>query len=224
MAKAETSIKYIAINKANTQMVIAVSIASFITVFSLVAAHSLWGQKSYQSRVTTAETQANTQLKANIQSVNALVSSYQGFVNTPNNVLGGSSTGSGSIDGDNATIVLDALPSKYDFPALIASLEKLLKAQNFNVTAISGTDDEVAQSASASSTPQPIAMSFSFTVSNANYTSVQALIATLEKSIRPIQIDTMTLSGGANDMQLTINAHTYYQPEKDLKVTTKVVK
>lgn len=51
MAKLDISAKHLAINKANSQIVAAVAIASFVTIFSLVAASSLWGQKGYQSRV-----------------------------------------------------------------------------------------------------------------------------------------------------------------------------
>jgi hypothetical protein len=190
-----------------------------------VAASSLWSQKGYQSRVIAATRKADTQLKANVKAETSLVGSYKAFVSTPTNVIGGNPTGTADNDGDNAKIVLDALPSKYDFPALTASLEKILKAKNLTVTGITGTDDEVAQSAAqSSSTPQPVPMPFSFTVSGANYPAVQDLISTLQRSIRPMQIDSLTISGAANSMQVVVNAHTYYQPEKVLSVTTKVVK
>lgn len=225
MAKAEVSTKRLAISKANGQMVAAVAIASFVTIFCLVAAHSLWGQKSYLSRVTSAKEKANTQLKANAAAVDNLVASYKTFVSQQPNAIGGNSAGSGDKDGDNAKIILDALPSNYDFPALASSIEKIMKDKNLTATSISGTDDEIAQSGNnGSASPQPVSMPFSFTIAHANYPQVQDLIGTLEKSIRPMVVDTVQLSGGVNDMQLTVTAHTYYQPEKDLSITTKVVK
>ena len=225
MAKAEVSTKRLAISKANGQMVAAVAIASFITVFCLVAAHSLWGQKSYLSRVTAAKEKANTQLKANVDAVDSLVSSYKTFVGKQPNAIGGNPPGSGDKDGDNAKIILDALPSNYDFPALASSIEKIMKDKNLNATSISGTDDEVAQAGtSASASPEPVTMPFSFTVAHASYAQIQDLIGTLEKSIRPMVVDTVQLSGGVTDMQMTVTAHTYYQPDKDLSITTKVVK
>jgi hypothetical protein len=221
----EFSIKLLGIGKANAQMVAAIAIASFVTVFCLVASQSLWSTQRYQSRVIAAKEKANTQLKANEKAVDSLVASYKSFVTTGNNVLGGSINGTGDNDGDNAKIVLDALPSKYDFPALTSSLEKIFKDQNLNVTSITGTDDEVAQSATASSaSPATVTMPFSFTISNASYSSVQNLISILQRSIRPISIDSLTLAGGANDMQFTVNAHTYYQPGKDLSITKQVVR
>lgn len=224
MANLEVSNKHVAISKANAQMVAAVAIASFVTIFCLVASSSLWSQKNYQSRVIAAKDKANTQLKDNVKAVNSLIDSYKVFINSTTNAIGGSSVGGGDNDGDNAKIVLDALPSKYDFPALTSSIEKILQDQHLTVSDITGTDDEVAQSSTPSSaTPQPVAMPFGFTVSNANYSQVQNLIATLQLSIRPIVIDTLNLNGGASDMKITLDAHTYYQPEKDLSITTKAV-
>ena len=223
MAKLELSGKHLAIDKANTQMVAVVAVASFVTVFCLVAANSLWGQKNYQSRLIAAKEKANTQLKANIKAVDTLVSHYKAFTGTSTNVIGGSTSGTGDNDGDNAKIVLDALPSKYDFPALTSSLEKVFKDRKLNVNAISGTDDELAQSA-ATGSPQPVPMPFGFTLSGVSYAQVQDLINTLEHSVRPIQIDTITLAGSANNMQATVEAHTYYQPSIELKVRTQVIK
>jgi hypothetical protein len=117
------------------------------------------------------------------------------------------------------------LPSTYDFPALTSSLEKIVNGLGLKLSSITGTDDQVNQQKNNSSpTPQPVTMAFALTVSGANYNSVNQLVGTLQQSIRPIQIDTLELSGGINDMSATINAHTYYQPAKDIGITKKVVK
>lgn len=218
------STKRIAIDKAGAQMMAAVSIASFITVFSLIAANAVWSQHGYLSRITEEKEKAHKTLLANVKAVDDLNKSYKAFISTSTNVIGGTTTGTGDNDGDNAKIVLDALPPQYDFPALASSLEKIMNDHNYSGT-IGGTDDQVAQQANQkSSSPQPVAIPFTLTVVNSNYASVQDLVSLLQRSIRPIQIDTLTVSGGASSMQLTVSAHTYYQPEKDLKITTKVVK
>ncbi|MGC1176703.1 MAG: hypothetical protein WA843_01415 [Candidatus Saccharimonadales bacterium] len=225
MAKAAISSKHLAITKANAQMVIIVAVASFITIFCLVASHAVWSQTRYQAKITSGNQKAHQQLQKNISAFNNLVTSYQAFNSASSNVIGGTSTGTGDNDGSNAKIILDALPSAYDFPALASSLEKVLSDGSFHVTSITGTDDQVSQQTNISSpNPQPVSMPFSFTISNANYASIQQLITKLQSSIRPIQIDTMDLSGGANDMTLTVSAHTYYQPAKSLNITKKVVK
>jgi hypothetical protein len=225
MAKFDLSTKHVAISKTNARMVAIVGVASFITVFCLVAAQAVWSQTRYQARVTSTDETAHQQLLKNIQTFNNLVSSYQAFNSTANNVIGGLTSGTSDNDGDNSKIILDALPDSYDFPALTASVEKILTDRNFTIGSITGTDDQLAEQSNTSSpNPQPVSIPFSFSVTNANYTSVQQLITALQQSIRPIQIDSMTLSGGTTDMTLTVNAHTYYQPAKNLGITQKVVK
>jgi hypothetical protein len=225
MSKIEISTKRLAIGKANTQIVVVVGVASVVTVFCLVAAQAVWGQTQYQARVTKAATAAHKQLVSNVQSYDNLQTSYQAFDSSPINALGGSSTGSGNNDGDNAKLILDALPSSYDFPALTSSIEKILTDGNYSIGGITGTDDQLTeQTNSVAASPQPVSMPFSFTVTNANYASVQQLITKLQQSIRPIQIDSMTLSGASNSMEVTVNAHTYYQPGKSLGITKQVVK
>lgn len=223
MANAAILTKRMAINKANTQMVIAVAAASFVTIFCLVASRAVLSQNAYQSRVTTAKEKANTQLKNNISAYSQLAQSYQAFVSKPTNIIGGNTNGSGDRDGDNAKIILDALPSSYDFPALTSSLAKILKG--YNVSGITGTDDQVNQQINTSSgSPQPVSMPFSFSVDNLSYSSVGQLINTLQQSIRPLQIDSINLSGAAGSMTLTVNAHTDYQPGKSVSITKQVVK
>jgi hypothetical protein len=225
MANTDTITKRVAISKANAQMVTFVAVASFVTIFSLVAAKTLWSQSAYQSRVISAKNIANKQLVQNINSYNILTASYKTLVDTPTNVIGGQSSGSGSKDGNNAKIILDALPPAYDFPALTATIGNILTTSGLKVSNISGIDDEINQlNNTTSPDPQPISMPFSFNVNNSNYQAVSQLVNTLQLSIRPIQIDTILMSGSASDMTFTISAHTYYQPSKSLSITKRVVK
>lgn len=225
MANIQISTKRIAITKANAQMVIAVGVASFVTVFCLIAAHAVYEQNTYDAKVVTAKEKAHTQLKANISAFNGLVSAYKTFDASGTNVLGGSRDGTGDKDGSNSRIVLDALPSSYDFPALASSLEKILTKQNYALSSISGTDDQLTQQANkASATPAPVEMPFSFTITGANYEATQKLMTTLESSIRPLQIDTLSISGGSSSMSVDVAAHTFYQPGKSVNISSEVVK
>lgn len=218
------SSKRVQIDKANVNIVIAVSVAAFVLVFSLIASKSLLAQRSYQAKVIAKKEVANKQLLDNLKAADSLVSSYKQFVSTPNNVIGGNPVGQGDRDGDNAKIVLDALPSKYDFPALATSLEKILTDQNYKITGITGTDDELNQSAlKQSSTPVTVEIPFSVAVSG-NYASMQNLLQVFERSIRPFKIQTLSFSGKDQELNATVTALTYYQPEKTLNIRTEVVK
>jgi len=212
------------INKANTRIVIYVSVAAFILVFSLVATKTLVSQAAYQNRVITAKRAAVNQLKADIAATSKLKSSYDAFVNTPENALGGNPHGTGAQDGDNAKIVLDALPSSYDFPGLTTALDNLLSAQNgIKINSISGTDDELNQANNqSSSSPQASPIPFSVSVTG-NYASMQNVINVFEHSIRPIQVQAVQMNGASNGLTMNVTAQTYYQPAKSLNINKKVV-
>jgi len=225
MAIAEISTKRIAISKANAQMVIIIAVASFISVFCLVAAKAVLSQNNYQARVISAQDKATKQLGDNLKTYDTLYSSYQGFTSAPTNIIGGTSTGGSGNDGNNAQIILDALPSTYDFPALTTSIQKILNSQGASISSIGGTDDQLNQQSNKNSpNPKPVSMPFTFSINNASYQLVQQVISTLQLSIRPIQIDSLTLSGSTGNMQLTVNAHTYYQPAKTVNITPKEVR
>jgi len=225
MAKPKALTKRLAISKASTQMVAIVAAASFVAIFCLVASKAVLGEYQYQSKVSGAKEKARDQLNKNLESFNGLAASYQIFDSKTTNVIGGSKDGTGDKDGSNSSIILDALPSAYDFPALASSIEKILTNSGLSITSVTGTDDQLNQQSNGSSaSPKPVEMPFSFTVNHANYQSVQDLVKTLQLSVRPIQIDSLELSGGTGDMTMTVNAHTYYQPAKSLQITKKVVK
>jgi len=225
-ATVAVSTKRMLIDKANARIVAYVSVAAFILVFSLVATKTLVSQAAYQNRVISKKRTAVNQLKTDIAATGQLKTAYKAFTGTPQNVLGGNPDGTGSQDGDNAKIVLDALPSSYDFPGLTASLEALLSKQNVKIDSIAGTDDEVAQSVNQSSiTPQPVAIPFTVSVEGSYVNGdAQKVVTTFEKSIRPIQIQQLTLSGGDDKVTLNITAQTYYQPAKSLNIQKQVVK
>lgn len=225
MAKLESSTKRVAISRANAQMVIVLSIGVFITVFCLFAAKAVWSLNSYQSRVIDAKQETYTTLKKNIDNYNKLARSYRAFNAASTNVIGGTPGGTGDNDGSNSKIILDALPSSYDFPALTSSVEKIVLKSNLKITSISGTDDQVAQEANSTSVnPEIVPIPFSLTVNNANYAGVQTLIESFQKSIRPMQIDKIIVSGGGDDISITVDGHTYFLPGKEVSVTKKVIK
>ncbi|HKR82230.1 MAG TPA: hypothetical protein VJR27_04515 [Candidatus Saccharimonadales bacterium] len=224
MARTQSITKRNLITKANKRIVVATAVAAFVVVFALFAAKSLIGQMAYQNKVISGKKKAVAQLKSDLSARDTLVNSYKTFVNTPLNLIGGNPQGTGANDGDNSKVTLDALPSKYDFPALATSLEKIINDQGLQIVSISGTDDEIAQSANqSSSNPQPVKMPFQIQV-NGSYAAVQNLISVFDRSIRPFQIQTVELSGTDSSMMATIGANTYYQPEKNLNIKTEVVK
>lgn len=211
------STKHNQINKENTTIFIVVAVAAFITVFSLVSLKALVDKRSYQSRVITRKEAAKKQLETNVSAVQALEASYIEFASRSTNIIGGSSAGEGDRDGDNARIVLDALPSKYDFPALTSSLEKILSQNSaYQLESITGTDEEISQRDNTSSA-EPVPMPFSVSV-RGNDNAVKQLLNTLERSIRPVTVQRLSLSSSGAGVEVEVQAQTYYKPEKQLNI------
>lgn len=225
MAKQVMSTKRVAIGKANAQLVIIVAVAAFVTVFCLIASKAVLSQNQYNARVVSAKEKAQNQLEDNVVAFDKLEKSYTAFNTTSTNVIGGIAAGTGDNDGANSKIILNALPSTYDFPALTSSIEKVLSDRGLKVSSITGTDDQVNQQGNlSSSNPKVTEIPFTFTVTGANYQAVNELFKAMQASIRPIVVDKLDVSGSASDMSVTVTAHTYYQPAQNLKPDLKVVK
>jgi hypothetical protein len=215
------SLKRVGIDKTNSRILATMAISAFLTVFFLVASYMLFTQLTYQNRVIKEKKKAVAQLKENLTARDSLVSSYTTFAESGQNFIGGTSTGNGPKDGNNAKLVLDALPSTYDYPALTTSLEKVALDQKVKIGGIVGSDDQVNQQLKADSSA-PIEMPFEVRLAG-DYGAIQRLINAFDLSIRPIQFKSMKLSGDEKEVTANIIAQTFYQPEKKLDIKTKVV-
>lgn len=214
-----------ALNKTNAQVLAIVAAACFGTIFCLFAAKTVLSNNSYLAKVISEKQKVRDQLQDNQEEFGKLKAAYTAFDGASSNIIGGVKDGSGDNDGSNSKIILDGLPPTYDFPALTSSVEKLVKDVNLRVSGIQGTDDQLNQQANAASpSPQTVEMPFSFTVENANYASVQKVVSATQKSIRPLHIDKVTVSGGGSNMTLTLDIRTFYQPAKNVDYKTRTVK
>ncbi len=205
--------KHIQIDKANSLALIAAAITTAVVIFSLVASQALLKRMSYQNKVISLRSKAASQLSKNVKAADTLNSAYQTFDSTPESVIG--------TKDKNSKIVLDSLPSKYDFPALATSLEGLISGSGNKITSIGGTDNE-AQASQDSAEPTPVDIPILIGASG-NFTSAQKLILDLERSIRPVKIASLDLTGSDSNLQIAVNAKTYYQPEKKLDIKQVIV-
>lgn len=196
-----------------------VSIAAVALIATLVVSKGLWSRASYLGSVADKKEAAVTQLEANKQALGELEKAYEEFAGRNPNMLGGNSTGLDARDGSNATLVLDALPSKYDFPALSSSVERLLTG--YSITEFSGTDDSVAQAAAAD-VVGPVEMPFTLGVKT-TYDGFKQMITSFNKSIRPFQVTKLELSGSNTSLEISVQAKSYYQPERGMQITEEQV-
>lgn len=218
MQNKQKGAKQAAVDKNQTTIFAVVAIASVITVGSLMVAKGLWSQSSYLGKVADKKEAAVKQLKDNKVAVASLTEAYNKFNEQSPNLLGGTTTGNGPRDGSNGTLILDALPNTYDFPALTSSLERLLVG--YLIDGINGSDDSLAQESMPAGVP--VEMPFTFDVST-SYDGFKQLLDSFNKSIRPFNIVKLELSGVNSDLKVTVEAKSYYQPDAGLEITSEVV-
>ncbi|MDQ3123602.1 MAG: hypothetical protein M3Q14_02880 [bacterium] len=236
MANPPKNTKKAQVDKSKTLIFATVTMASIVVVALLMVSKGLWGQASYLGRVADKKEVAVNQLEANKAAVDALKTSYQTFESQDPNLLGGKPAADGDRDGSNASLVLDALPSKYDFPAVASSLEKLLFG--YEINAVSGaatsavvtpapvtttTTGTTTATTQATTPTGPTEIPFSFEVTT-NYNGFKQLINSFKRSIRPFHITKVELSGTNNALDVTVEGKTFYQLEGGLKIVSEEVK
>jgi hypothetical protein len=212
---AKTSVKRILIDKANSTILIIMCVALALLIFSLFSARSLFKQASFRSRVIKEKRETADTMKANDRAIGELIESFKTFDSAPESVIG--------TTDKNSKIVLDALPSQYDFPALATSLEKILTDGGYDITGISGVDNELGEVDDRTATPEPIEIPFNLSLKG-DSSKARSILLDLERTIRPIHILNLSINGSDSDLRININAKTYYQPGKSLEVTKEEVK
>jgi hypothetical protein len=221
------STKHLQIDKAQSRLLAIVIAATVLTVFCLLSSKALISQARYHRRVLDARREAVKQLQTNVNSAQQLVKYYNDVFegNNPVNLIGGQNTSDPNAqppNGNNARLVLNALPSKYDFPALITSVAKIMANDGIATPSITGIDDSpnVNTEASAEPKPVPIQLTIGGTTS---YAGLQTLINDLERSIRPFDITGLQLNGSNAQLSFSATITTYFQPAKSLDVGSKEV-
>ena len=225
MKAIDLSGKHLKIDQANSTIMAVVAVASVITIFSLVSVKALLVQASHQRHVLNATNVAVKQQKKNLDIAKNLQTPFASFNQSNPNIIGGiaDNASGGPIDGDNARIALDALPSQYDFPALISSLEKILLKNGIATPTVTGTDQSATLKSSPTASPQPTIVTIKVG-GISNYQATQNFIKDLEHSIRPFDVTSLELTGNEGNMQITIGVNTYYLQAKNLDNGSKEVK
>ena len=209
----------IKLDKKKTNSLTLLALASFLLIFGLLTSKTLLGFYLYQERVVSAQKISIDTITQDQHVASNVENSYKSFVNQTNNIIGGSSIGTAINDGNNAKIILDALPETYDFPALIASTEALINTSGVTIQSLSGTDQSLSIVSSSQPTPIPIAFSV-----QGSYSEIQNFLSVLNHSVSPIDILSINLSGTDSNLTASVNAQTYfYDPPSGLSTSVKEV-
>lgn len=199
--------KRLQIEKSKRTILIAIIIASVVASMSIVTTKFLWDLGRHYSRVIDQKEQARDTLKTNLVNAQQLKEKFEQFEDA----------------GDQITsqTVLDALPSKYDYPALVTSIDALAKRSGVAVESITGED--LGDNAPLSNTdPQAVAMPITVSVIG-TYEDLQTFVTNLGRSIRPFTIKTIELQGTDELITAHIFMETYYQPSVNLDVIKEAI-
>lgn len=205
-------------NQPQTRMLVTITIATTVSVFCLLAAKDLFNQAAYHRHVLGARRNAIAQLQSNINNLSTLKTQYDSFSASNPNFLGGTSTTDPNAlppDGDNARLVLDALPSKYDFPALISSVSKIISLNQITNPGIAGSDQTATIDSSPLANPQPVQIPLSIS-GLTTYNGAENMIRDFERSTRPFDITKLQISGPSGSLSISASLNTYFQPAKVL--------
>lgn len=189
------------VEKAGATVFIVVAVSAVIVMFSLISMRFLWQKKSYNDRVITAKTKARDQLKTNLENTDKLTQQFP--------ELEKSATA-------NSKTILHALPPVYDYAALASSIDLLATLSGVQSNTSIGTDTS-ASAVNSATTSQPVEIPINLQVTG-SYEAIKTYINTLERSIRPIHVMSVTYTGSGQNVQASLQAVTYYQPARSLDI------
>lgn len=215
------------INKANRTMFLWVAAASVIVGFSLVIAIFLWQKISFGEKVLAEKSKTLATINNDLENIPALRDNIR-LLETNENLK------ATRLKDDDRVIqsVLDALPADANSTALGSSLQsKLLSGVNgvsleaIKVEPVVGLET-AADSLITGSDVAPNTINFTFTVSvaSSNPDGLRDILLRLERSIRAINITSLTVEQQGTRLVMSAAGHAYYQPARTIELKDKVVR
>lgn len=127
--------------------------------------------------------------------------------------------------GNNSTalqVIIDALPTQQDEAVFASSMQtEILGPSGVSITSFSSIEGTGLSAPTATGSSVPLGFNFSI---SGTYDQVSQAIKNMERSIRPITIQSMEIQGSTSRLQVTVTCFTYYQPAQTLELKDKVVK
>lgn len=209
------------INAANKTVFIWIVIASIVLGVCGVVAQFLIQQLMFNNKIYGVQSTTSTTLENNIKA-------YSGLKEDVKKLIANESL-TALRKGDNSTalqVIIDALPTEENKGAFATSMQtEVLGPSGVTLSSFSVADtSDISTSSSAVATAKdPIPFDCDFVITG-SYSQIQQALRNLERSIRPITINSIEIQGSATKMQASITATTYYQPSKNVQLKEKPVK
>lgn len=208
------------------EVLVWVAIASAVVVICLVVGMNIFQRIQYQMKVNTEISKTTKTMEANVKAIDGLIKNVNDL--RANRLL--TAPGLKADDSTVFQVVIDALPTENDSVSLSSSLQnKILNRSGVTIEQISvdgesssssNDDDEV----TTSNVEFPVAQPINFRISIVGtYESIKQTLADIERTIRPIIINSLEISGTDDRLTATIQATTYYSSNVNFQVGEKEV-
>lgn len=214
------------IQKANRNMFIWVAGASVVFGVALVGIIFLSQMLLFNEKVLGVKNETIKTLKANNDNIDELEAQVR-VLDTNQNLI----SLKARSDDQAIQVILDALPSEANSSALGSSLqEKLLSGipglelNSIKVDPVAGIEYvKSSKVVSAKKTKSDNDISFKFSVTGSDE-ALKAVLQNLERSIRTINVISLRIESQGSMRTMTVDGKAYYEPERIVQLTDKVVK
>lgn len=217
---------------ANRTMFVWVAIVSVVVGMAIVTAAFLLQKGWFNERVLIEKTKTASTLTDNNKVIEELKEQVR-VLNTNEALQSAMAPG----ETQPVQVVLDALPSDANSSALGSSLqEKFLNGnglvvETLIVDPVAGVESQLFGNVQDASRSSQVALggntiTFRFSVSTpvTNASALKDLLQKLERSIRAIDITSLTVETQGAKLVLAVEGHAYYEPAKTVDLKDKVVR
>lgn len=204
------------IKNANQAMFLWVVVASVVVAICLVLGQFMVRQMLYNNEVIAAKNKAYDTLVDNKEA-------FEGLKNEVNKLTSSNTLTALRVDEKDTAlqVVIDALPTSDDRAALATSLQQVVLAQSgvtiesINVidaglASVTLDDEESAGDAEVGEIPFTVVLL-------GDYNRISQALKDMERTIRPISLESVEIEGGGTQLRATVNATTYFLPAKTIE-------
>lgn len=213
------------IAKANKNMFVWVAIVSVVLGITVVGSIILAQRIIHMDKVISYKSKTLDNINSNIKSVSTLTDNIR--VLSTNQALISSKA---RPTDETLQVILDALPSEANSLALGASFQDVLLStatgatvNSISVSPVAGVESSSSTSGSRKTSSYSLpSISFSFSVKG-SIDQILKVLNNLEKSIRVLDTQVITIENQNTDLVMTVTGVAYYQPAVSISLTTKKI-
>ena len=195
---------------------------SVVVGFALVISWFLWQQIAFKTKIVSAKTETVQILDNNITAAQELRGNIR--VLETNTALNDAK----ADEDDNALqVILDALPSEANSLALGSSLQQELARGISGLSIETLTVSPAGTELSADDTDDDAGenqIKFRLAVVSRSIDAHKELLERFESSIRVIDIDNLEFERNSDTYTMTLDAHAYYQPARQIELVEEEVR